>query len=65
MRNLRAIAFTGVFFFDFSKKGIFKGYFDLFFDKEEQSKKIFCIINLVHSQVYRVEKVGKYLLYLS
>jgi hypothetical protein len=28
-------------------------------------KIFFCIINLVHSKVYRVEKVGKYLLYLS
>jgi hypothetical protein len=28
-----------VFFFDFSKKGIFIGYLELFFDKEEQSKK--------------------------
>jgi hypothetical protein len=64
LRNLRAIAFTGAFF-DFSKKDIFKGYFDLFFDREELLKKVFCIINLVHSQVHRVEKVGKYLLYLS
>ena len=29
------------FFFDFSKKGIFKGYFGLFFDREEPSKKNF------------------------
>jgi hypothetical protein len=39
MSYLRAIAFTGVFFFDLSKKGIFKGYFDLFFDREELLKK--------------------------
>ena len=42
-----------------------KNDFGLFFDREWQSKKNFCIINLVYWQVYRVEKVGKYLLYLS
>ncbi len=36
--------FLQVFFFVFSKKGIFKGYFYLFFDREEQSKKNFYII---------------------
>ena len=30
-----------VFFFWFFKKGIFIGYFDLFFDREEQSRKNF------------------------
>ena len=39
-RPLRANVFTSVFF-DFSKKGIFKGYFDLFFDREEHSKNNF------------------------
>jgi hypothetical protein len=32
--------FTSVFF-DFSKNGIFKGYFDLFFDREEQFQNNF------------------------
>jgi hypothetical protein len=30
--------------------------------EKSHPKKDFCIINLVHSQVYRIEKVGKYLL---
>ena len=62
-QKLEANCFYLCFFLDFSKKRhFFIGYFSLFFDKEEQSKKIFCIINLVRFQVYRVEKVGIYLL---
>ena len=38
-----------------------KCFFALFFDREYQSKKYFCITNLVQWQVYRVEKVGIYL----
>ena len=30
--------------------------------EKSHPKNFFCIINLVHSQVYRIEKVGKYLL---
>ena len=33
--------FLQVFYFDFSKKGIFKGNFNLFFDREEQSQNNF------------------------
>jgi hypothetical protein len=40
--------------------------FSVYFSIESNSpKNIFCIINLVHLQVYRVEKVGKYLLSLA
>jgi hypothetical protein len=55
---------TGVFL-AFSKKGILKGYFDLFFDRDEQSKK-----NLLHYKPYPLKSLSrrkswKYLLYLS
>jgi hypothetical protein len=43
-----------------------KSDFSTYFSKESSNpKNIFCIINLVQLQVYRVEKVGKNLLYLS
>ena len=39
-----------------------KSDFSVYFSIEKSySKKVFCIINLVHWQVYRVEKVGIYL----
>ena len=41
--TLRWESWEQLFFFDFSKKGIFKGYFDFFFDRERQSTK-----NLLH-----------------
>ncbi len=56
------IAFTGVFYSIFRKKTfslVTSAYISI---EKRNPKKIFCIINLVHSQVYRVEKVGKYLL---
>ena len=55
--------FLKVFFFDFSKKGFFKGYFDFFLIESGNPQKNCSIIN--HSKVYRVEKVEKFLLYLS
>ncbi len=43
-----------------------KSDFSVYFSIEKSySKKVFCIINLVEWQVYRVEKVGIYWLYLS
>ncbi len=43
-----------------------KSDFSVYFSIEKNySKKMLCIINLVQWQVYRVEKVGKYLLSLS
>jgi hypothetical protein len=62
MKNLRSIAFTGVFF---RKKAFSKVTSTYFSIEKSYSKKVFCIINLVHSRVHQVEKVGKYLLYLS
>jgi len=61
-RNLRAIALIGVFFLIFRKKAFSKVTSAYFSIEKSHPKKIFCIINLVHFQVYRVEKVGKYLL---
>ena len=43
-------------------KSDFSTYFSI---ESSNPKNIFCIINLVQWQVYRVEKVGKNLLYLS
>jgi len=43
-------------------KSDFSTYFSI---EKSYSKKVFCIINLVQWQVYRVEKVGIYWLYLS
>ena len=43
-----------------------KSDFSTYFSKEKSySKKVFCIINLVHWKVYRVKKVGIYLLSLA
>ena len=39
-------------------KSDFSTYFSI---EKSYSKKVFCIINLVHWQVYRLEKVGIYL----
>jgi len=58
-----AIVFTSVFLWFFEKRHFQSILY--FFSKEKYNPKIiFCILNLVRSQVYRVEKFEKFLLYL-
>ena len=55
--NLCVASFPGL-----KVKSVFSTYFSI---ESSNPKNIFCIINLVQWQVYRVEKVGIYWLYLS
>ena len=59
-----AIVFTSVFLWFFEKRH-FQSILYFFSIEKSNPKIIFCILNLVHSQVYRVEKFEKFLLYLS
>jgi hypothetical protein len=49
------------FLSDFSSPQSQKSFLDLFFGREEQSKKIFWIRNHFSWQVYRIEKIGLFI----